>query len=62
MGRDGEKLLRVNVAASRLGYTDQHVRRLVRQGKIDYYRESPRKTFIPERAVEAFREQHSENS
>lgn len=62
MGGDKEKLLRVNVAANRIGKTDQHVRRLVRQGKIDFYRESPRKTFIPESAVEAFRKQHSENS
>jgi excisionase family DNA binding protein len=57
-----DKLLRVNVAAKRLGCTEQHVRRLVRQGKIDYFRESSRKTYIPESAVEAFREEHSENS
>jgi len=50
------------VAAKRLGCTEQHVRRLVRQGKIDYFRESSRKTYIPESAVEAFREEHSENS
>lgn len=57
MNKEGEKLLRVNVAAKRLGYTDQHVRRLVREGKIEFYRPSPRKTFIPEAAVEAFQEQ-----
>ncbi|MFA6721025.1 MAG: helix-turn-helix domain-containing protein [Candidatus Cloacimonadaceae bacterium] len=59
MSQEKEKLLRVNVAAKRLGVTDRHVRRLVRQGKIDYFRASPRKTFIPESAVEAFREDKS---
>lgn len=53
MSREREKLLGVNVAAKRLGCTDQHVRRLVRQGKIDAHRESERKTYIPESAVEA---------
>lgn len=62
MSQEKEKLLRVNVAARRLGCTDQHVRRLVRLGKIDYLRVSPRKTFIPESAVEAIREEHSDNS
>jgi excisionase family DNA binding protein len=55
MNRKQEKMLRVNVAANRLGYTDQHVRRLVREEKIEAVRQSPRKTFIPESAVEAYR-------
>ena len=61
MSQGGEKMLRVNVAAKRLGFTDRYIRKLVRQGKIDYFRASARRTFIPESAVEAFRE-HSENS
>lgn len=55
MSQNKGKLLRVNVAANRLGYTDQHVRRLVREGKLPKVQESPRKTLIPESAVEAFR-------
>lgn len=52
-----EKLLRVNVAAERLGRTDRTIQRLMRDGKIDYIQESPRKRFIPESALEAFQEQ-----
>jgi excisionase family DNA binding protein len=62
MSQDKGKLLRVNVAANRLGYSDQHVRRLVRERKIEAVRQSPRKTLIPETAVEFFKGQHEENS
>ncbi|MFZ5447886.1 MAG: helix-turn-helix domain-containing protein [Thermodesulfobacteriota bacterium] len=48
------KLLIVTVAARRLGVTDNYVRRLARQGKLDYVRESPRKTFILEDSLKAF--------
>ena len=56
MSGEGEKLLLVNVAARRLGYTDQHVRRLIRQGKLGALREGPRQTKVPESAIEDFRE------
>jgi excisionase family DNA binding protein len=56
-----ERLLRINVVADRLGYSERHVRRLVRDAKISYIRESPRRTLIPEEALEAFRETHKEN-
>lgn len=55
MSQDKEKLLRVNVAAQRLGYSARHVRRLVREEKLEAVRQSPRKTFIPESAVESYR-------
>jgi excisionase family DNA binding protein len=51
---DDRKLL-PNVAARRLGVTDQHVRRLVRQGKLDGERQGQRDLRIPESAVEAYR-------
>jgi excisionase family DNA binding protein len=50
------RLLRVNTVARRLGVTDSYVRWLVRQGKLDYIRESPRKTFILESSLEAYQE------
>lgn len=50
------KLLRVNVAARLLGVTDNHVRNLVRQGKLNYVRESPRKTFVLEDSLKAYQE------
>jgi excisionase family DNA binding protein len=55
MSQDNEKMLRVNVAANRLGYTTRHVRRLVSDEKIEAVRQSPRKTLIPESAVETYR-------
>ena len=55
MKQKKDKLLLVTVAAHRLGYTDRHVRRLVRDNKIEAVRESPRKTLIPESAVETYR-------
>lgn len=53
-----EKKLLPNVAARRLGVTDQHVRRLVRQGKLDGERRGERDLRIPESAVEAYRQEH----
>ena len=61
MKRSQGKMLRVNVAAVRLGYSDRHVRRLVNEDKLPSIKESPRKTLIPEKAVEAFKRQHEEN-
>lgn len=58
MNQKKEKLLLINVAANRLGCTDQHIRRLVREGKIDCVRQSPRRTFIPETAVESLKKKH----
>ena len=55
MKEEKGKMLLINVAANRLGYTDRHVRRLVRDNKIEAVRESPRKTFIPESALETYR-------
>jgi len=58
----GERLLRINVAAKRLGRSDRWVRELVRRGDLAAVRLGERQTRIPESAVETFREEHSENS
>jgi excisionase family DNA binding protein len=55
MSRNDDKLLRVNVAARRLGVSDRHVRRLVCQGKLEAERRGERLTLVPESAVEAYR-------
>lgn len=61
MSQGKEKLLRVNVAAKRLGLSDRWVRELVRRGDLAAIRRGERQTRIPESSVEAFREQHEEN-
>lgn len=52
-----DKLLRVNVAAGRLKKTERTIRRMMKDGRINFVEESPRRRFIPESAVEAFQEQ-----
>lgn len=47
----------VNVAARILGKSEATVRRLIREGKIDYARSSPRKTLINRAALEIFLEE-----
>lgn len=54
MGKNGEKQFRVNVAALRLGYSESYTRRLIREGKLPARRESPRKTWVSESALETF--------
>jgi excisionase family DNA binding protein len=51
----GDKLLRADQAARRLGVTDRQVRRLVRQGKIEGQRLSERNLRVRESAVEKYR-------
>lgn len=50
-----ERILRVNNVADRLGLTARRVRQLLKEGKIAYFKESERKTLVPESAVEAFK-------
>jgi len=50
-----EKNLRVNNVAARLGLTDRRVRQLIQEGKIAHFKESERKTLVPESAVDAFK-------
>jgi len=57
MSQGREKLLRVNVAAERLKRTERTIQRMMKNGKINYIEKSPRRRFISESAVEAFREQ-----
>jgi len=47
----------VNVAARIVGKSQQTVRRWVQSGKLDYERESPRKTLIPRAELEALRQE-----
>ena len=47
--------LPVHKAARRLGVTAQQVRRLIRLGKLAYWKESPRKTWVPLVAMECYR-------
>ncbi len=62
MGGEQEKMLRVNVAAQRLGLSPRWVRELVRRGDLAAIRRGERQTRIRESSVEAFREERSENS
>ncbi len=57
MSQDVDKLLRPDQAARRLGVTDQHVRRLVRQGKVPAARLSQRNIRIAESALLAYQEE-----
>lgn len=58
-GMDEEKKLLPNVAAGRLKVTDQHVRRLYRQGKLPGEKTPGKRDLrIPESAVEAYRQEH----
>jgi len=50
-----ERLLRVNVAAGRLGKSRETVYRWIREGKLPCEKEGPRQTRVPEAAVEALR-------
>lgn len=54
----GRDKVPVNVAAKIVGKSPETVRRWVRDGKIEYKRPSPRKTFIPKSAIEAYRQEH----
>jgi excisionase family DNA binding protein len=55
---DDKKLL-ANVAARRLGVTDDHVRRLHRQGKLPGEKTPGKRDLrIPESAIEAYRQEH----
>jgi excisionase family DNA binding protein len=51
-----DKKLVPNVAARRLGVTDQHIRRLVRLGKLYGERLRKRDLRIPESALETYRQ------
>jgi excisionase family DNA binding protein len=53
---DQEKLLRADQVARRLGVTAQHVRWLVRQGKLEGERLSERNLRIPASALDAYRQ------
>ena len=51
-----DKKLLPNVAARRIGVTDQHIRRLVRLGKLYGERLRKRDLRIPESALETYRQ------
>ena len=59
MSQGREKMLRVNVAAERLKRTERTIRRMMKDGRINFVEESPRRRFIPESAVEAIREKQA---
>jgi excisionase family DNA binding protein len=50
-----DKLLRVNVAARRLGLSERQVRRLINAGRLPAVRQGERQTRVPAQAVENFR-------
>jgi len=60
--QEQDKLLRADQAARKLGVTDQHVRRLGRQGKLKREWLSERNIRFLESDVDAYQQRLEENS
>lgn len=59
MGPDRKKEVRVSVAAKLLGYSENHIRDLFKDGKLAGTRYGPRKIFISREAIAEWIEHHN---